>query len=161
MRDDLKAFVDALAIDKFTLIGHSMGGTVAFLFAEMWPEQLVQLVIEDTPPPFVLPAELVGQFPDPPDQSPQPVPFDWQLFKPIVRQLRNPDPSWWNDLPRITAPTLIIAGGSTSQVPQDKLAEVAQLIPDCRLVTIEGAGHTVHQSRPEEYNAFLRDFLFR
>ena len=158
MRDDLKAFADALSLERFTLVGHSMGGTVAFLFAERWPERIERLVIEDTPPPFA--SEGLFDY-EPPDEPEEPVPFDWQLVKPIMRQLRNPDPAWWNDLPTITAPTLIIAGGATSHVPQEKLAELAQLIPDCRLVTIEGAGHTVHLNRLSEYNEFLREFLFR
>jgi len=158
MRDDLKAFADALSLDRFTLIGHSMGATVAYLFAERWPDRVVRLVSEDTPPPYEGRAKL---YEDPPDDPEKPVPFDWKLVKPIIRQLNTPDPSWWNDLPKITAPTLIIGGGPTSHVPQEKLTEVAQLIPECKLVTIEGAGHAVHQSRAEEYKALLRDFLFR
>jgi esterase len=98
---------------------------------------------------------------DPPDDPEEPVSFDWQLVKPIMRQLNTPDPSWWNDLPKITAPTLIIGGGPTSHVPQEKLTEVAQLIAECKLVTIDGAGHAVHENHPEEYKALLRDFLFR
>ena len=156
MRDDLKVFVDALALDRFTLIGHSMGGTVSFLFAERWPDRIERLVIEDTPPPH-------GNInlPEPPDDPGEPVPFDWQLVKPIVRQLNNPDPSWWNNLPTITAPTLIIGGGATSHVPQEELVEVARLIPNCRLVTIEGSGHAVHQNRPSEYIGLVKDFLFK
>jgi pimeloyl-ACP methyl ester carboxylesterase len=159
MRDDLKAFVDALAIEKFTLVGHSMGGTVALLFAEKWPERIVRLVSEDTPPPFVTTDDAARRFPEPPDEPPQPVPYDWRLVKPIVHQLSSPDPAWWNDLPTISAPTLIIGGGSNSHVPQDKLAEVARLIPNCRFASIEGAGHTVHRNRPAEFLAIVRDFL--
>jgi len=155
MRDDLKAFVDPLSLDRFTLVGHSMGGTVAFLFAEQWPDRIERLVAEDTPPPHGN-----GDFPEPPDEAPEAVPFDWQLVKPIVRQLNSPEPSWWNDLPKIAAPTLIIGGGSSSHVPQEELVEAARLIPNCRLVTIDGAGHAVHQNRPSEYIDLLKDFLF-
>lgn len=157
MRDDLKSFADALSLQRFTLIGHSMGGTVAFLFSESWPERIERLVIEDTPPPYVDDALFDDDLPDEPEE---PVPFDWQLVKPIMRQLRSPDPAWWLDLPRITAPTLIIGGGETSHIPQEKLTEVAQLIPDCQLVTIYGAGHAVHENQPEEYKNVLREFLF-
>lgn len=159
MRDDLKTFADALSIDTFTLIGHSMGGTVAFLFAETWPGRLVRLITEDTPSPFVPTPELASRLSDPPDEAPRPVPYDWRLVKPIYRQLRSPDPAWWENLATITVPTLLIGGGSTSHIPQEKLAEVARLIPDCRLVTIEGAGHRVHQIRPSEYLKVVRDFL--
>jgi esterase len=59
----------------------------------------------------------------------------------------------------IGCPTLVIAGGSTSHVPQDLLARAAELIPDARLVTLEGAGHTVHRTQPERFVAEVRAFL--
>jgi esterase len=37
MREDLRQFADALGLDRFVLGGHSMGGTVATLFAERYP----------------------------------------------------------------------------------------------------------------------------
>lgn len=52
MRDDLKAFADELALSRFTLIGHAMGGTVASLFSEQWPERIERLVLADTVPPY-------------------------------------------------------------------------------------------------------------
>ncbi len=161
MRDDLKVFADVLSLERFTLIGHSMGGTVASLFAEKWPERIERLVLEDTTPPFVGTSAPASSLDEPPDEPSEPVSFDWQMLKAIVRQLHYPDPAWWNDLPAITAPTLIIGGGQTSHVPQEKLAEAARLIPDCRLVTIEGAGHSVHRARPAEYMDSVRAFLFQ
>ena len=100
------------SLDRFTLIGHSMGGTVAFLFAERWPDQWCSWLSKTR-----LHLMEIVEFIDPPDEAPGPVPFDWQLVKPIVRQLCSPDPAWWNDLPAITAPTLIIGGGSTRPYP--------------------------------------------
>ena len=43
-------------------------------------------------------------------------------------------------------------------MPQDLLAEAAQLIPDATLITIP-AGHRVHTSRPAEFTAAVLDFL--
>jgi pimeloyl-ACP methyl ester carboxylesterase len=60
---------------------------------------------------------------------------------------------------RFAAPTLILGGGATSFVPQSDLALAAQLIPACRLVTIEGAGHQVHATRTAEFVEQVRDFL--
>ena len=76
----------------------------------------------------------------------------------IGGQLKDPDPAWWAGLPSITARTLIIAGGEDSHVPQDLLAEAAQLIPDATLITIP-AGHRVHTSRPAEFTAAVLGFL--
>jgi pimeloyl-ACP methyl ester carboxylesterase len=45
--------------------------------------------------------------------------------------------------------------------PQEKLAEAAGLILDCQLETIEGAGHVVYATRPEECEALMKRFLVR
>lgn len=155
--DDLNAFVDALALNRLTLIAHSMGGGVACLFATQWPERLEQMVLEDSAP--IAPGEAIN-FPEPPKEAPGDVPFDWNMFVSLMNQIRTPDPSWWKDLPKITVPTLIIGGGSTSETPQERLAQAARLMPEGRLVTIEGAGHLVHRNRPQEYKELLRQFLF-
>lgn len=41
---DAKDFVDALGLDKFTLVGHDWGGRAGYLFAANWPERLERLV---------------------------------------------------------------------------------------------------------------------
>lgn len=152
MRDDVLAFADALGLARFSLIGHSMGGTVAFLVAE-GAQRVDALVVEDTPPPQG------ASLPEPPLEPPSPVPFDWPLAQAIVAQLNHPDPKWWEELGSIHARTLLVGGGATSPIPQERLAEVARRIPGARLVTIEGAGHYVHAARPDEFIALVRDFL--
>ena len=162
MRDDLKAFADALSLERFTLLGHSMGGTVAFLFGEQYPERLERLVIEDTPPPFKDPGGPAS--PELPIEAPEDAPpvyqQNWAVVRPIVSQLMNPSPSWWDEIHKITAPTLIIGGGPSSHVPQEKLPEVASLMPNARFVSIEGGGHAIHRNRPEEYKEQIAKFLF-
>jgi pimeloyl-ACP methyl ester carboxylesterase len=73
--------------------------------------------------------------------------------------LNDADPEWWDRLPRITAPTLVVGGGSTSHIPQEELKALSKLIPGCRLVTIEGAGHEVHSARHEQFLAVVEEFL--
>ena len=51
MAQDLAQLVERLDLDRFTLIGHSMGGYVASLYAEACPDRLGRLVLEDTVPP--------------------------------------------------------------------------------------------------------------
>jgi 3-oxoadipate enol-lactonase len=153
LRDDVLGYLDTLGLDRVTLIGHSMGGSVAFLFAEEHPDRVERLVVEDTPPPFV------GG--DPTPVRPRPggaLPFDWAVIEAIVGQLNDPDPDWWDRASGIAAPTLIIAGGPDSHVPQDRIIEVAARIPDCKVVTI-AAGHQVHRERPSEFIATAREFL--
>jgi len=47
---DLEALVQQLGLRRFVLMGHSMGGANAFLYAARHPENLLGLVIEDMGP---------------------------------------------------------------------------------------------------------------
>ncbi|MEP7349902.1 MAG: alpha/beta hydrolase [Sphingorhabdus sp.] len=44
---DLEAVVDGLGLDRFVLVGHSMGGTTAYCYAAKHPQRLNGLVVED------------------------------------------------------------------------------------------------------------------
>ena len=55
MADDLLETIDYLGIQKMHLIGHSMGGKVAMLFALKYPERLNRLIIADIGPRFYEP----------------------------------------------------------------------------------------------------------
>jgi esterase len=55
MADDLLETIDYLGIQKMHLIGHSMGGKVAMLFALKYPERLEKLIIADIGPRFYKP----------------------------------------------------------------------------------------------------------
>ncbi|MCZ2525788.1 alpha/beta fold hydrolase [Streptomyces sp. NPDC059506] len=151
MRDDVLAFLDTLGLERVDLVGHSMGGTVALLLAQEQPDRVGRLVLEEPAPPW--PCE-----PLPAVRPAGELPFDWPVVPAIKDQLRNPDPSWRDALKKITAPTLVVAGGAASHVPQQLLARLAEEIPDARLVTMI-AGHLVHDALPAEFTAAVRAFL--
>jgi 3-oxoadipate enol-lactonase len=151
MRDDVLGVLDQLGLDRVNLVGHSMGGTVAYLIAEKTPGRIARLVLEDTPPPF--PMGRAAR-----ERPAEPPPFDWAVVPAIIGQLNDPDPAWWDRLTEITAPTLVIAGGPDSHVPQDKLAEAAAMLPHGTLQVIP-AGHEVHATRPAEFTAAVLGFL--
>ncbi|MGI4792174.1 MAG: alpha/beta fold hydrolase [Janthinobacterium lividum] len=46
---DAKEFVDALELEKFTLVGHDWGGRAAYQFAVNWPERLERMVTLSVP----------------------------------------------------------------------------------------------------------------
>lgn len=153
MRDDVLGFLDALGLDRVTLVGHSMGGSVALLLAEKYPERIDRLVIEDTPAPFTEGAPVpVRPRPD------GPLDFDWPVIEAIVGQLNAPDPVWWDKTSEIAVPVLVIAGGPGSHVPQDRIIQMAARIPDCALITIP-AGHQIHRDQTADFIAAVREFL--
>lgn len=49
-RTDLEALVDDLGLKHFVLIGHSMGGTTSYVYADRHPDRVAALVIEDIAP---------------------------------------------------------------------------------------------------------------
>ena len=151
MRDDVLGVLGQLGLDRVNLLGHSMGGTVAYLIAQQEPGRIGRLILEDTPPPFPM-GRIAGERPD------EPLPFDWAVVPAIYSQLNDPDPAWWDRLTQITAPALVIAGGPASHVPQDKLAEAAARLPHGTLQVIP-AGHEVHANRPAEFTAAVLGFL--
>jgi pimeloyl-ACP methyl ester carboxylesterase len=151
IRTDVLGFLDALALNRVDLIGHSMGGLVAYLVAGDQPERVSRLILEDVgalpPRKRVIPVKPDGE-----------LPFDWEMVLAIRRQIDDPDPAWLERLSRITAQTLVIGGGSRSHIPQDRVAELAQRIPGARSATIP-AGHLIHDAEPEAFTETSLMFL--
>lgn len=139
-------------LERFTLIGHSMGGTVFYLFAKTYPSRIERLIVEDTPPP------VSDKTFEVPFKSTDPLPFDWLAVPSILRQLNELNPEWWERISDIIMPTLIIGGGS-SHILQNKWQGVSKLIPNCELVTIEDAGHFVHDANLQAFLAAVKSFL--
>lgn len=67
-------------------------------------------------------------------------------------------PSLWDRLADLRIPTLLLTGerdGKFTRIAQ----EMAALLPNCSVVTIEIAGHTLHFEAPDCYIAAVRRFL--
>lgn len=144
MCDDVIAAVDTLGFERFTLIGHSLGGAVALLIAARLVDRVTRLVIEDVVPPY--PRE-----PRPVPARPEAdLPFDWAALEASYEQMSDPELRDWPALALITAPTLVVAGGPSSHIPAERITALATLIPDCTVVTID-AGHHVHRNAPKEF----------
>ncbi|GGM72180.1 hypothetical protein GCM10007977_087410 [Dactylosporangium sucinum] len=153
--DDVVELLDHLALDEVALVGHSLGAFTAALVAQRQPARVTRLVLEDPPAPpgsfsrarLVLSGlALRGRA------------FDPRALRSAVTQLRQPQPDWWAGLRRITAPTLVLSGGSRSHISPARLAELAAAIPECRLVTVP-VGHRIHSTAPAAFSAEVLPFL--
>src|SRR5262249_17749123 len=105
MRDDLLGLLDALGLDRVVLVGHSMGGTVAWLFAQAPGDGLTRLVIVDVAPnrPGDEKIEIWTRRPDNWDR-----PAEFEAVAAVMAQLNDPDPAWTTGLATIATPTLVI-----------------------------------------------------
>ena len=63
-------------------------------------------------------------------------------------------------LPKITAPTLVIGGKYDWICPPEFSQEIAQGIPNSRLIVMEKSGHSVRSDQPEELRQAITQFLF-
>ncbi|WP_046733712.1 alpha/beta fold hydrolase [Streptomyces humi] len=151
MRADVLSFLEALGLGSVDLIGHSLGGIVAYLLAQEHPQRVSRLVLEDVPVPR--PRE-----PNTPTRPDGDLTFDWEMVPAVRPQLDQPDPRWLKRLSQITAQTLVVAGGPRSHVPQDGVAELARRIPGGRMVTIP-VGHLIHHAAPEAFTEVVGAFL--
>ncbi|MFI6292341.1 alpha/beta fold hydrolase [Nonomuraea sp. NPDC050790] len=145
MADDVAALLDGR---RAIVVGHSLGGMVAFHLAMRHPELVERLVLEDPGAPL----PMTGRPAPVHDGS---TGYDWEMVLQTERQFLNPDPAWAGQLARVSAPTLVLSGGPSSQI---RAEPVARLIPGARLVTID-VGHLIHTSARPAFLEAVEEFL--
>jgi len=187
--EDLRSVLDALTIDKATLIGLSAGATLATDFAIAYPSRVVRVVlaspglngyVPSTPLTWTLPVfQAAGKgdaegaarlWADTPIMALR----NDLSAAPTVKELVMSNVRLWtyksnpsqpltpvaiNRLAEVRSPTLVILG--EQDLPHIK--EVAGLlvkgIAGARLVTIPRAGHIANLDAPEAFNQALDSFL--
>ncbi len=65
----------------------------------------------------------------------------------------------WNELPKITAPTLLMRGAQSNVLAPDVAQRAVAAIPNGQLVTIDPATHNVHSDNPNAFARELHSFL--
>ena len=169
MADDYLALLDHLDIDKVALVGWSDGGIIGLDIAIRHPERLSRLfafaanytpagvkasVADD--PTFNAYIERAGQ-----DYARlSPTPGEYDAFVEQISQMWATEPNYTKaQLQAITVPTVIFDGEHDEAIEPAHTAEMAQLIPDAKLVIMKDASHFAMWQQPEEFNATVLDFL--
>ena len=204
---DLDCVVRAHSLDSFTLIGHSMGGTISLLYAGTFPERVKKLVLIEGIGP-------VGMtFSDAPLKMEKWITElhergrrhfrEYTSLAAGASQLRQTNPRlsentaleiaraamkqndrgkwiWKFDplhrttapqpfytaqalefLRRLQCPVLLIDGEQSRQTRRTDKQERYEAIANHQRVTINGAGHMVHQDNPDQLADVVRDFISR
>ena len=151
MASDVVGLLPQLADHPVDVIAHSLGGLIACTVAASHPRLVRRLVLEDIgllrPRPATVPDRPAGE-----------LEFDWRMVEQVRLEIDTPDSRWPIIIAEITAPILVIAGGPTSSMPQEHVADLARTAQNGQLVTVD-AGHLVHATEPEAFLAAATTFL--
>jgi pimeloyl-ACP methyl ester carboxylesterase len=182
---DVVAFLDALGVERATIVGHSMGSMVAQRVAIDHPERVRRLVLIGSMTKgasevcrALLPE--VRRLADPVDpafvrefqRSTLCTPVPEAFFERAVAESLTVPARIWRQvhedfvvqdttpaLGRIRAPTLVLYGERDAIFPRTDQETLAQGIPGARLRVFEGIGHAPHWERPELVAEELVRFL--
>lgn len=185
LASDTLALIQELKLDKYILVGHSMGGKVAQYIAAQQPAGLQKLILVAPSPAVstVMPPEMLdgmrnaytsiegisGTI----DHVFKADNISLELRKQLIAGMQSHNEQsrlgWTNialaedvsdGVDRISVPTLIIAAENDLVDPPGRLeAEVKSLIPGSALVIIDGAGHLIMLQKPEKVAALIADFI--
>jgi pimeloyl-ACP methyl ester carboxylesterase len=164
----LKAWMEAVGLERAHLVGHSMGAYISIRLAAASP-QLVDRLILVTPGGFRMRRSQLG------------------YVLPLLKAIRHTTPAFlpvlardavragplalWRagrellaedieeDLAAVTAPVLLLFGEKDTLVPPSIGPIMRNMISNSQLLVMRGAGHVPMFDRPREFNAAVLAFL--
>ncbi len=182
--EDVLAVADAQGVEKFTIVGCSLGGVVAF---ELWkhaPQRIEAMVIVGSFAAYPnarayadgikaavkeaggMPAftqSRAAKLGLPPDRMRETI--EQMGCKTVASYLAATEATWTGDyikmLPAIDVPTLVAVGERDAIAPLSLSQVIASSIPGAQLVSIPDAGHVANADNPERFNTMLDGFLER
>jgi pimeloyl-ACP methyl ester carboxylesterase len=172
--DDLTAFVDALGIDSFHLLGFSMGGMTALQFAARHPERVRTLVAVGITPQREPRASVGRHLMDPARILAKDPAFAKTLSR--RHDAGQGEGAWQRLLPAIAAdiaaqplltpaelhgidcPAMVVCGDRDPFVPPEHAAALARQLPGGRLFVAPDCGHEVMSRKPGLFNEALAGF---
>lgn len=166
--DALCRWMDAVGIDRATMLGNSLGCQKIVEFAVRHPDRIERAVLQA---PTIdrharnFPEQFLRFLSDSPNERPSLgliQAYDYWLagLPRIIRtiQIALEDPIE-SKLPLVRVPTLVVRGTLDPLVPQQWAEEVVNLLPNGKLIVIPGAGHALNYSAPLELSRVTRAFI--
>ncbi len=89
-------------------------------------------------------------------------PMPENITKERIQELRTARAdAMWADVRAIETPTLLMRGALSKILSEEAAAGTVEAMPDCELVVVEGAGHSVQGDNPKDFAAGLDAFVTR
>jgi 3-oxoadipate enol-lactonase len=189
---DAIGLIETLGAAPCHLVGHSIGGSIAFRIAARRPELVRSLILfnsavdEDSlwirvkywlmsfavqalgmrlAAKEMMKAQFSPTFRRDPTRAAERDEI-WRLFRAQNKNalahavrgwIRSPPAE--PELPKVAAPTLVVAGAEDPTVRNMSSKQVADCVQHGRFILLPGCGHSIPVEMPEKTNEILRDFL--
>lgn len=181
---DVVAFMDAIAIERATLVGHSMGSFIAQQVAITAPERVARLVLVASA--VTVRNDVVLEFQQAVEMLDDPVPEEFArefqvstIYRPlredfmnrvVAESLKLPARVWRAATAGMLAadpltsgdirhPTLILWGDQDAIFSRAEQDSLASKLPHAVLKVYPETGHALHWERPEQFVKDLEDFI--
>jgi pimeloyl-ACP methyl ester carboxylesterase len=181
--DQLAGTLDALGVARVSVIGQSLGGAVALVFAGMYPSRVDGAVSVDSGPwlppfMFLMLTPGIGElilarseyWPERSDQGALYAERLREVYRiggtrrHLLRAIRGQfldGRAYFGGLSRVQCPVLLVHGASDDIIPLKAAATLLRLVKNSQMVVIERAGHFSMQDSPERFLQEVRRFLDR
>ena len=182
--NDVLAIADARGADRFTLVGCSLGGVVAFELWKRVPERFERMVIvgsfarypdgqayadavkaaaQDAGDMHAFAASRAAKLGLPPERLRETI--EQMARKSVACYVASTQATWTGDyrdvLATIHVPALVLCGEHDAVAPAALSEEIVRGIPGATFAVVAGAGHVANADAPATFNALLREFLER
>jgi len=177
----IERFVEFKSIDEVNVLGNSLGGHLAQLYALSNPEKVKSIILTGSSGLFenamgntfpkrgdyeFIKKKTESVFYDPKTATKELVDEVFDTVNDRMKALRvviTAKSAVRNNLEdkikKIAAPTLLIWGREDDITPAFVAEKFHELIPNTRLEFIEKCGHAPMMERPKEFNSILKEFL--
>ena len=189
MAEDLSNLVKELSLDRFHLVGHSMGGKVAMEFVQQHPEKVEKLVVVDIAPRaypvhhqhiidalYQVDLTTLKSRQDAEKVLEKEI-EDWGTRQFLMKNLsRSTHGFEWKfnldviaknienvgaktSAEDVDTPTLFVKGSKSEYITSRDTASIKEQFKNAYVVTIKDAGHWVHAEKTSEFLETLRKYL--
>ncbi len=150
-------FVEALGLEKFSLVGHSFGGGIALAFSLNNPGKVGKLVLIDSSG-ISTSTTWVGRLLLSLLTIRARINKDYTYLS-IIRNGDKTTDTFCDRLSEIMAPTLIVWGKQDVIIPVKYAYKAHNLIKGSHLHIFDRSWHSPHNEHPEEFNRLVLGFL--
>ncbi len=185
----IKQMLDSVGVDRYTLVGNSLGGAIAIKLALDYPDHVEKLLlmapggIENQPDYFTMPgmammkAVFTAAEPVTPEKmkgffieafvaDPSVISDELVAERHATMQLQNPRvmqtmvvPNMEDQLGDLQCPVLVFWGMNENMMPETGIMKLAKKCHNVRVILVSECGHWVMLEHREMFNRMTLDFV--